>query len=410
MRKILKILSATTVSNLIFAFSQWLLLVILIKWGTTNDVGNYMYGLALTAPVIMLVSLKYENFIQTQELLKEEIQALFSIRLMLILLTTFIFLGYIAIVYDDIDFLLVIGGIWIFKSLELIIQFNYSLLVHSNKITYLNRAKIRRSIATFITASTIFYCTEDLFLMIVGMNIYLVLDLLIFTHYFKSYNFFHFDSYKENINKLILKKYIVAFIPFGLSLFLVSINANTSRYLGEYYYGTEFVGFFTSISYFIIVGNMLINAVFSISSYKMKLALKNDFSKFLFYFRVIGLSVFGIGFLGILVAYILNDQFLVLIYSSDYKGMEKEFVIVMATGFFLYMSTYLQHVLSMLNKLNIQFIVVLIGLLSQILSFFLLKDIGTLSVYLAYMISMFVTFTVFLGITFYYVKEEKRCR
>ncbi|MGM7545032.1 hypothetical protein ACS7FJ_12975, partial [Proteus mirabilis] len=51
---LLKNTSYTLVGNVIFALSQWLILIILNKFGNSTDVGIFTYSLAITTPIFLL--------------------------------------------------------------------------------------------------------------------------------------------------------------------------------------------------------------------------------------------------------------------------------------------------------------------------------------------------------------------
>lgn len=391
MKRIIGVLSKTTLSNLFFGLYQWILLIILIRWGTVEEAGYYTYSLAITAPLIMLLSLKYENILQTQELEKADIYSLFVIRVYLLVISSLITIPIFIIYNDEFFFILVLSFVWIYKCVQLVIQFKYSLLIHFNEIEFLNNNKIRRSIISILITLAIYGFTRNLLLLLFILSIYMVFEWYVIARYLKKYNFDFSLIFRRKSFSLIktnFKRYIILFIPFGLSLALISLNANISRFYGEKYFGIEFVGFYASLIYFVALGNIVINAIFSIVSFRFRKNLNQNFQIFKRDYRIVNFFILFIGGLGVITAFILGENVLVFIYGAEYEDLEIEFFLIMIIGMFLYSTTYYQYVLTMFNKLNVQFYITFVGLLTQILLIFTLQKIGEFSIYISYASSL----------------------
>ncbi|GAB3042069.1 lipopolysaccharide biosynthesis protein [Virgibacillus ainsalahensis] len=395
MSKIQKAFAYTFFSNASYAVVQWILLVIITKFGTANDVGNFTYALSLTAPIIMLASLKYDGYIKTHSFDDNQRRIFIVFRVIISILSTVLFIPFIYYLESNILLVIIVFIVLLYKTIESMTQLKYSFLIQENNIDYMNKSKIRRTLLVIIFVPITFIITESLLLFVLINLVMFTIDLLLIKK-------IKFKGYLINgisvIQKTNIKKYGINFIPFGLSLFLVSINANATRYLARAEFGVEEVGFVASLSYFIIVGNMVINSLYTVSSFSMRKQLDNHVEKFKGMFYKYLVLVILVGIIGVICAIVLGDEFLVYIYSINFSGMDNEFIIIMVTALFLYLSSYLQHILTFMNQLNIQMWAVLLGLALQITAFYLLKDMGTIAIYLAYMASAIGT-AVILYIT-----------
>ena len=56
-----RILLWLALSNIIKSLSQWGILVILVKFFSTEDVGGYTFGLAIAAPIFMLSDMQLKS-------------------------------------------------------------------------------------------------------------------------------------------------------------------------------------------------------------------------------------------------------------------------------------------------------------------------------------------------------------
>ncbi|RIM75057.1 hypothetical protein, partial [Staphylococcus arlettae] len=58
--------------NILFGVSQWLIILLIIKLGTSIELGVYTYGIAVIAPLILFMSFGFNTLIVTDNYLEKQ--------------------------------------------------------------------------------------------------------------------------------------------------------------------------------------------------------------------------------------------------------------------------------------------------------------------------------------------------
>src|SRR5690625_3330578 len=117
-----------------------------------------------------------------------------------------------------------------------------------------------------------------------------------------------------------IKKVILIGLPLGFVQMVFSFNTSFPRYLLEYFESTEILGYFSAISYILVIGNLMMNAItqnfLPFLSRKIHRKEFKSFKKNVY----INLTLFslGLGVLSVVISYFFGESFLKFVYGVEY--------------------------------------------------------------------------------------------
>ena len=351
----------TFTGNSIYAASQWFIIIMIVKIEGPNLLGKYVLGLAYCSPIFMLSNLNLRAILATDTKAQYSFIDYFSLRL-IFTLTSIIFILFLAYFNNyPLSTKLIIFLVGILKAVEAISDIFYGYFQRIERMDIIAFSQVSKSSAYIIIISLILFLTKNfiislLILIIFSIFISIVIEL---PFYFKLNKYsrlplrvtFYFK--KENIHK-IYKLFLLA-IPLGIVLMIISLNVNIPRYFINHYLGEYELGIFSGITYFIIGGNLIVNALGQSASPRLAYFFNNN-KREEFFLLLKKLTIMGIiiGILGIFIAVFYGEILLNLIYTAEYSMYKNLFIVIMISSSFMYISTFLGYSLTAARYLKIQ--------------------------------------------------------
>lgn len=345
--------------NIIFAFSQWLILTLIAKLCTARELGEYSYAMSIIAPVFMLTNLQLRPiFVADYNSDKHyDYGSFFGLRFYSNVL------GFILVIlwgmFSHIDSIWIIAFVAFTKCLEGISDIIYGWYNALDKTELITRSLTAKAIFSVILLGAILSFSKSLIYGLIGIFIaYLVVMLVI-------------DFKAINVKKQWLvwqlqaaKQIIMYALPLGFTVMLVSLQTNLPRYFIEKYDSIENVGVFTVFGYFIVVGGIAINSVcqylsphYAQSWYE---ASKKHFFK-LFYMSYVIAGSFGL--ISFVLTYFWGAELLGLIYGDKFNHELATLNIIILSGIFIYLSVVNGYIMTSLKIIKVQ-VPMFLGLLA----------------------------------------------
>lgn len=384
--------------NFIFAFSQWVILILLARMTTQGNLGQYALALAIVTPIFAVSNLQLRPLyiLDFNSVKKYDYSLFYYLRLVFSVLAFIICI--VAANFSNVllPVLIVVALLKFFESYSDIIYAYYN--AH-DKTRLISKSLFFKGVfsvfAIFLGLYFFgFYTALILFLLVYGI-VWLLLDNL---YILKTK-----ELRKRSLDLSIMK----SAIPMGISLGLVTLQSNIPRFFLDRFYGVESVGIFTVLSYFIIVGGIFINSICQYLSPRLTRAWNNDlheFKKILFAAQTV--SCF-LGFSAIVFCYFFGEFLLNFIYGSKFITYGAELKLVMLAGLVLYISTVLGYTLTSIGFVKKQVYLFAIVLLIVLMScYFLIPLYGVKGGILSLIISYSVQFVLSFFIIFYHIKER----
>jgi O-antigen/teichoic acid export membrane protein len=273
--------SWTFAGNMVYAASQWGMLVVLAKLGNPEMVGQFTLGLAVTAPVILFSALQLRQ-IQVTDVQQ---QYSFGDYLGLRLLCTAMSLLVIAMItfaaHYSLQTSLVILVIGLSKAVESISDIFHGLFQYNERMDRIAFSLIIRGPMSLLALAIGVYVSGSALGGAIGLTTAWLLVLL-FYDIPGSFLILRAAALAENrltgeisnqssasrilqlqprFNFRYLQSLVTLSFPLGFVMMLISLNANIPRYFIEHYLGVRDLGIFSALSYLIIAGGIVVNAL-----------------------------------------------------------------------------------------------------------------------------------------------------
>src|SRR5699024_10912569 len=174
--KFIRNISWTFGSNLIVSFTKWLILVIIARLLTPEDVGAYSLAFAITAPVTLFANMKLRSLFITEE--KNDFIDYINTRNILSFLS-FIVLVLIALfIYPQYFYIIILVGL--IKLYDLQSDLYYALPHKEEDMDYIGKLMIGKHIITLFTFLITLLITKKLvFALLVQLTIQILFLLFV---------------------------------------------------------------------------------------------------------------------------------------------------------------------------------------------------------------------------------------
>ena len=336
--------------NILFAFSQWLILIFISHFSDNEAVGAYTYALALVTPVFMLTNLQLRPIVVAEFNLNSNFnyKSYFALRfysIFLAILASFL-LSFLS-TSNVWKVVLLLGCI---KALESISDIIYAYYNAQGETKLISLSLAIKSLSLILIFGSLLYFYNLLNIGLIGIILIYVLTLLLvdFRNIGLNKKYFY-------LNIVDFKNIIILALPLGISVMLVALQSNIPRFFLEKFFNLDTVGVFSVFYYFIIVGGIVINSICQFISPKFSILFKenkmHELNKLTI--QAWGMAAF-LGVSGLIVSITLGDFFVNILYGSHYLFWIDILNIIMFAGLFTYLSVVNGYLMTSLGLIKIQ--------------------------------------------------------
>lgn len=358
----------TLSGNIVYAGSQWGMLVVLAKLGTPEMVGQFALALAVTAPLFMFTNLQLRAVQATDA----RHNYLFGHYLGLRIVSTILALMLITVVTlvggYSWETTIVILAVGVAKSFESVSDVFFGLLQQHERMDRIAISMMIKGPISLIALSTGVLLTDTVFWGALSLSI--AWGVLLFSYDVRSGLLVLMNQSKGTkavpISRQIrakllrpiwqiqvLKRLTWLTLPLGFSMMLISLKSNIPRYFVEYYWGERQLGIFATMAYLMICGGMVVIALGQSASQRLaKQYLSLDrWNFFLLLTKLLGIGAL-VGFFGLLASVLLGREILTLLYGYEYA--EETYVLrwLMAAAGVSYLASCLNYAMIALRYLS----------------------------------------------------------
>jgi O-antigen/teichoic acid export membrane protein len=361
--------SWTMIGNLVYAGSQWGVLVVLTKLGNPEMTGQFTLGLAVTAPVFMLTNLQLRQIQATDAKLLYAFNDYLGLRL---LCTQFALVAVVAIAFlsgyrwQTLAVVLLVG---LAKSLESISDLCYGLFQQHERMDRIAISLMMRGPLALLCFGLGVWLSGSVIVGVLGMvlawSIVLIgYDLISSARLLVSDSFMGdlprdvLVQLKPNWSRTKLWPLGQLALPLGLVMMLFSLSANLPSYFIMANLGKNAeaeLGIFNAIAYLMVAGNIIVGALGDSASPRLaKYYASGDRAAY----RRLLIQLVGIGVIlgaGVLaIAIIGGGSLLSLLYSPDYAHRQTLFIWLMAGSGIQYVASFLGYGITAARYFKVQ--------------------------------------------------------
>jgi len=396
--------SWTFIGNIVYAACQWGMLVVLAKLGSPEIVGQFTLGLAVTAPVVMLTNLQLRAIQATDAKHQYQFNDYLALRLLGTGLALAVIVGITFTAGYRPSTSLVILTIALSKAIESISDVFHGLLQQQERMDRIAISLMLRGPLSLLLLVIGFYLVGSVVGAAVGLTVAFALVLL-------GYDIRNGASMLKAAGEKLqprwhlrtLAKLVWLALPMGFVMMLLSLNTNIPRYFIEQYLGERYLGVYAAISYLMVAGSLVVNALGQSASPRLaKYYAAGDRIAFqTLLLKLVGIAAL-LGMAGILVAVVAGRQILTLLYRPEYAQYTELFVWLMVAAGIGYISSFLGYGMTAARYFRIQMpLYALVTTTSAIACLWLIPTLGLAGAAVAAIAAEIVHASISLGVNIY---------
>jgi O-antigen/teichoic acid export membrane protein len=350
--------------NIVFSFGQWAVLAILTKLVVVEEVGNYSYAVAFTAPFVLFFQMQMRSLQITDTNDEYTFNDYLGFRIISSLISL-IFIVFISLMFgNDMRLTILIASVTLFKLSDSMSDIFYGLF---QKHEYMKHIAISMIIKATITVLFFFITlrlTHNIILSVLFVTflktiIIIIYDLHKASNYIKIYPLF---------DNNVLIRLLKASFPLGLMSLLMSLDSNIPKYVIEHFEGVESLGYFSVLSYINMAGGQMITSISQASTPRLAILYtyenKKMFIRMLLKLTMIG---FAIGVFSLLFVLLFGEEFISILYSKEYTKHMNVFIVIMIAGAINYTASFLGNGMTAARAFNIQPVLGIIWVLTSLI-------------------------------------------
>jgi len=356
--------SWTLAGNVFYAGTQWGMLVVLAKHATAEMVGQFALGLAIAAPIMLFCNLQLRVVQTTDARRSFSFSEHFALRLITSAAALLLIAGITVVAGYRGYALAVVFFIGVAKAVESISDVFYGLMQQRERMDYVGRSLLWRGAAALALFSGALWATRSLLWALAGQILGWCAVLLF--HDLRSGRralacgsgragtATELLDWRRVSSRRMLRLTWLA-LPLGLTMMLISLNANIPRYLIQWQLGPEALGVFAALSYVVVAAGQVVQALGQAASPR----LANHFAEGeRIRFRSVLAKLLLIGVLlgagGVAVAMAFGGPLLSLLYTPEYAAHRRVFAWLMAAGGVTYVASFLGYALTAMRIFRAQ--------------------------------------------------------
>lgn len=341
----------TFAGNVVYAACQWGMLVVLAKLGELDAVGTFCAGLMWTGPAFMLAGLNLRALQASDARHEFAFGHYLALRLVMSALTITAVAAIAALRYDG-PARIVILAITLAKGIEWTADIFYGLLQQNERMRWIAVSMMLKG-ALSVLALAAGFLLGGLWLgaalmAVVGAGVLVTYDLPNALTLLDSGAWPRWDAG-------VLRRLFVQALPLGVVLFLISLQTNLPRFALEDAWGEGALGVFAALSYVMVAGTTVVNAVGQSATPKLsRLAVAQDRTGFLSLLGKLLLLGAALGVAGVAIAALGGGPLLSLLYRPEYAEHLAAFVWLMAAAGVGFVGSFLGYGLTAARVLRAQ--------------------------------------------------------
>lgn len=324
--------------NVVYAASQWGMLVSMAKMGSVMMVGQFTLALAIASPIILFTNMSLRNLQASDAAERFSFGDYFLVRLgtamVGILLISFVTL----LGRYDVELGLVILLMGVAKGVEALSDIAYGLMQRHESMHYVGRSLIIKGPLSLFALSLGIYFFHSL---LIGM-LFLVAVYLLRLLTYDLPNALRLAPLKLKVKWETVREIVRKSLPLGFVALFMSFNANIPRYFIEHTHGLEMLGYFSAMTYTMVAGTTVINAmglsvIAPLANYyseKNMLLFKHLLTRLLAGALLLGLA-------GIAVVAFFGEPLLTFLYQAEYARFQSVFLLIMVGAGIGYLNSFL---------------------------------------------------------------------
>jgi O-antigen/teichoic acid export membrane protein len=349
----------TLLANILLAASHWLLFVIIAKFYSGLELGQFVLALSFISPAFLFASFKLRTLIVVDRRWQFSLNEYFSARLLANTVMTLACLLFVMYQWPEIIQVVVI--VLFYRWCDSMSEFAHS---YQRRLQYFNRIAVLmagRSLMSMLVVTCV-ALEGGAFLNLLAAwaltaGVFCLFDLWLLyrsSHENETQGLFFakFIRYGAFVRALALYK---QYFTVACALVISSLFVYLPNFFLNQQMGVESAGYFATISYFLVAGGIVVNSVSQVITPKLAIYYQhreqNAFIRLVKQLCLIGLSL---GLLGVGVAWLLGEFFLELFYTPFIAQFHEVLTVLMLAAGVRYIYIFVGTALASIQSFAVQ--------------------------------------------------------
>ena len=349
--------------NVVYSACQWLIVLVLAKLGTAEQVGEYALGLAVSAPIVLFANLQVRTLLASD--VKEEFSFGKYLTFRYISLAAAMVVVAVAAAWSAPD--LRRGGIIFLvgfaQSLEYVSDTYYGLMQKQGRMDRLSHSLMMKGPLALAAMFLAMLLTHSVVWAVTGLALGRIFILLVWDSrlgYTKA-SAFPVDARPAWDSREMLRLFRTA-LPLGIISMLAALSANVPRYFIQADLGAAELGIFAAIASLLSAGNLAVSAfgqaIMVPAAKASALGQRSQYRGFVLQATALAAILGGAAVLG---AALFGRQILEHVFKPQYAQHADIFVGLMAAGILMFITSALGYVITAARELTAQIPVLIVN-------------------------------------------------
>lgn len=322
-------------ANLVNAGFSWIMLILIIRLGSKEDIGIFGLAQAIALPIHMFFTLKLRT-IQLSDLDNKFQDTDYIGTRLYLALANLLFTIIIALIFylDYLNYMLAISALALSYSVAVFREYYISIYQSKELNKYFFLSNTIQGFISLLIFSITFYIFRNIVYSILFYSLSKFFLILFdgFLHKKISntnsiYLISNFFTKKNNFNELVKIG-----LPLGLTAVIAAFFSSIPRFQLEKYYGLESLGVFTTIMSLVVILNLFMSSFIQAMLPRVTKLYSNDLN--LFKIVIIKMLLVMTILFGVFLLFINNFSFYILyfFFGDDYTTYQNEFFLAMISA------------------------------------------------------------------------------
>lgn len=244
--------------NILYSACQWMIVVVLAKLGTPQQVGEYSLGLAVSAPIILFGNLQLRSLLASDVAERFRFDQYLIFRLLTLGAALAVVVAVAAFWGDTREAKTVIIVVAAAQTIELVSETYYGLMQKHGRMDRISRSLMYRGPLALAAMSIVMYYTHSAVWSLTALALG---RLLVFVGWDAR-----FDVLKSGSPLRLRGNWddqgalLRTALPLGVISMLVALNSNIPRYFVQAHGGSAELGMYSAVASLLSAGSLVVSA------------------------------------------------------------------------------------------------------------------------------------------------------
>lgn len=323
------------IGRVVYSLSHFVLVILLTKLASMNELDLYMYAIALASPIVMFSQMNMRAYLVTDYDNEFNISDYIKSRkyLAFIAFIVIVIIGFVTI--DKLTGFYILFFVTLFKTIESSIDIYCGLFQREFSMKLVAVSNVSRGVTLVMSMLAMLWLLDSV---VFGLMLICIAWLcILYRHSAFTKKCLEISSVEYNYNSFLIL--VKKCLPLGFVMLLVSLNFNIPVYLIKFLNAGDNIGIYSSIAYLLLIGKVISESFVQASAPKVsEFISKKDYIKLeQLSHKLFGISA-GLGGVGLLFSMLFGELFLSILYGDVFATYSDVFIITMLAALFGYIS------------------------------------------------------------------------